>query len=91
MGSILGLVGCKWGFGRPRGNREGVWKDLGWPRGGWGSANRPNMGPTWTQFGANLGATRAQLVPILAEASQLKAILRPHEAHATKDAKLIEN
>ena len=43
---ILGLVGRKSGFGRPRGNREGVWKGLGWPRGGWGPANKPNMDPT---------------------------------------------
>ena len=25
---ILGLVGRKWGFGRPRGPREGIWKGL---------------------------------------------------------------
>ena len=44
--SILGLVGRRWGFGRPRGNREGVWKGLGWSRGGWGLGSGPNMAPT---------------------------------------------
>ena len=44
--SMLGLVGHTWGFGRPRGHREGVWKGLGWLRGGWGPGSGTNMGPT---------------------------------------------
>ena len=37
FGSILGLVERKWGIGRPRGHREGIWKGLlGWPEGNWG-------------------------------------------------------
>ena len=35
MGSILGLVGREWGFGRSRGNR---------------AAGDPQMGPTWAQL-----------------------------------------
>ena len=46
LGSMLGLVGHKWGFGRSRGHREGVWKGLGWLRGGWGPGSGSNMGPT---------------------------------------------
>ena len=46
LGSNLGLVGRQWGFGRPRGNRKGVWKGLGRPKGGWGPGNGSNMGAT---------------------------------------------
>ena len=46
LGFILGLVGRKWRFGRPRGHREGVGKGLGWLRGGWGPGSGPNMDPT---------------------------------------------
>ena len=46
LGSMLDLVGHKWGFGRFRGYREGVWKGLGWPRGGLGPGSWSNMGPT---------------------------------------------
>ena len=38
MGSMLSLVGHKWGLGRPRGHREGVWKGLG---------------PCWVQIGSS--------------------------------------
>ena len=46
LGSMLDLVGHKWGFGRFRGYREGVWKGLGWLGGGWGPGSGSNMGPT---------------------------------------------
>ena len=46
LGYMLGPVGHKWGFGRSRGHRAGVWKGLGRRRGGWGPGSVPNMGPT---------------------------------------------
>ena len=46
LGCILDLVGRQWGLGRPIGHREGVWKGLGWPKGGWGPGNGSNVGPT---------------------------------------------
>ena len=56
LGSMLDLVGHKWGFGRSSGYMEGVWKGLGWLGGGWD----PELGPTWVQLEASwrqLGAT----------------------------------
>ena len=44
--SMLGLVGHKLEFGRPRGHRQGVSKGLGWFRSGWGPGSGSNMGPT---------------------------------------------
>ena len=46
LGSMFDLVEHKWRLGRFRGYREGVWKGLGWLRGGWGPRSGPNMGPT---------------------------------------------
>ena len=46
LGSMLGLVGHKWGFGKFRGYMEGVWKGLGWLRDGWGPVSGSNMGAT---------------------------------------------
>ena len=46
LGSMLDLVGHKWGFGRSSGYMEGVWKGLGWLGGGWGPGSGSNMGPT---------------------------------------------
>ena len=46
LGSMLDLVGHQWGFGRFKGYMEGVWKGLGWLRGGWGPGSGSNMGPT---------------------------------------------
>ena len=55
LGCILGVVGRKCGFGRPRGPREGVWKGLGWPRSGLGPANGTNIDPTWPQVASSWG------------------------------------
>ena len=46
LGSMLDLVGHKWGFGRSSGYMEGVWKGLGWLGGDWGPGSGSNMGPT---------------------------------------------
>ena len=86
----MGLVEYKWGFGRPRGYREGVWKGLGWLRGGWGLRSGPNMGPNLSQVGANLGPCWVQIGSSRPSCSNLEAISKPLGAYTSQDAKMIQ-
>ena len=56
LGSMLGLVGHKWGLGGP----EATGKGFGRAWVGSGAAGDPDLGPTWVQLEASwrqLGAT----------------------------------
>ena len=97
---MLSLVGHNLGFGRPRGHREGVWKGLGWPKGGWRPGNGSNMGPTWAKLeptwswdGPNLSQLAANSVPCWVQigssrpsCTNLEAILNPLGVCTTSDA-----
>ena len=98
---MLGLVERKWGFGRPWGYRERIWKGLGWLRGGWGLGSGSKMGPTWakleptlgqhgpnlSQLGANLGPCWVQIGSSRPSCSHHEGILRPLGACPAQDAK----
>ena len=88
---MTGLVGHKWGLGRPRGHREGVWKGL---QGRLGTRIWAQHGPNLSQVGANLGQHGANLSQLGVQigsnrpsCSNHEGILRPLGAYTTSDAK----
>ena len=94
LGFILGIVWRQWGL-------EGLWEGLGWPEGGWGPRNGPNMDPTlaeleptWSQDGPNLSQLGANLGPCWVQigssrpsCSNYEGTLRPLSGYTTQDAK----
>ena len=93
-----------WGVGSLIGSWrawEGIWKGLGWLRGGWGPGSGANMSPTWAQLeptwgqhrtnlsrlGANLGPCWVQIGSSRPSCSKFEAILRLLGAYMIQDAK----